>query len=131
MNQQSDTADLLGGYVFRESHNKSRKKKTLELCHSLYVMSFFVLMRMFSVLFALQVQARGPQADPASSARSLRGPVLPDLLKEAEPDLSGSRPDLLQGQTLAGSAETDGSRLQVGSHQGTAGEIKWYVSEQQ
>lgn len=69
----------------------------------------------------MQLQASGPQADFAPSAGGLRGPVLPDVLEEAEPDLPGSRADLLQGQALAGPAQTHGSRLQFGAHQGAAG----------
>ena len=73
----------------------------------------------------MQLQASGPQADFAPSAGGLRGPVLPDILEETELDLPGSRADLLQGQALAGPAQTYGPRLQVGAHQGAAGEIKW------
>lgn len=71
----------------------------------------------------LQVQTSRPQTDPAPSAGGLRGPVLPDLLKEAEPNFLGSRTDLLQGETLAGSAQTHGPRLQVRSDSGAAREI--------
>ena len=72
----------------------------------------------------MQVQASRPQADLAPSAGGFRGPVLPDVLEEAEPDLPGSRADLLQGETLAGSAQTHGPRLHVCSHQGAEGQIK-------
>lgn len=64
----------------------------------------------------MQVQASRPPPDPAPSAGGLRGPVLPDLLEEAEPDLPGSCADLLQGEALAGSAQTHGPRVQVCAH---------------
>jgi len=73
----------------------------------------------------LQVQARGPQADPAAAARGLRGPVLPDVLAQAEPHLPGPRADLLPGQAVARPPQAHGPRLQVGAHQGAAGEVQW------
>lgn len=72
----------------------------------------------------MQVQASGPQADLAPSARGLRGPLLADVLAEAEPDLPGPRADLLQGEALAGPAQTHGPRVQVGPRHGAAGEVQ-------
>lgn len=76
----------------------------------------------------LQLQAGRPQADLVTSAGSLRGFVFPDVLEEAEPDLFGPRADLLQGETLAGSAQAHGPCLQVCAHQGAAGEVQRYCT---
>lgn len=72
----------------------------------------------------LQVQAGGPQADPAATARGLRGPLLSDILAQAEPDLPGPRADVLPRETLAGPAQAHGPRLQVCACQRAAGEVR-------